>query len=98
MTKDLQTQNNLPYDYGALVLRGQKITDFAVVPGSPADKAGIVENDIILEADGVKIDENHTLVSAIAKKKVGDTISFKVYHKGDTKTVTVNLAEAPQQQ
>ncbi len=30
----IQKDNNLPFDYGVLVLRGQKITDFAVIPGS----------------------------------------------------------------
>jgi S1-C subfamily serine protease len=98
LNSDIAKQNQLPFAYGALVSRGAGAGQVAIIPGSPADKAGIMENDIILEADGIKIDENHTLVSAIIKKKVGDTISFKVYHKGDTKTVTVNLAEAPQQQ
>jgi len=56
VTEEIQKANNLPYGYGALVLRGERVTDFAVVPGSPADKAGIVENDIILEINGAKID------------------------------------------
>jgi len=93
VTKDIQKQNNLPYDYGALVLRGQKMTDFAVVPGSPADKAGIAENDIILEINGQKIDDNHQLGDQIAKFNVGDTISLKIWHKGDTKDVKVTLEE-----
>ena len=32
-----------------------KRTDLAVVPGSPADKQGIVENDIILEIEGERL-------------------------------------------
>jgi S1-C subfamily serine protease len=93
VTKDIQKQNNLPFDYGALVLRGQQITDFAVVPGSPADKAGIVENDIILEINGQKIDENHQLSDQIAKASVGDTVTLKVWDKGNEKTVQVKLEE-----
>jgi C-terminal processing protease CtpA/Prc len=61
----IQKENNLPYNYGALVLRGQKTTDFAVIPGSPADKAGLMENDIILEINKEKIDENHPLGNVI---------------------------------
>jgi serine protease Do len=95
LNADISKQNQLPFSYGALVSRGTDPGQVAVVPGSPADKAGIMENDIILEADGVKIDEDHTLVSAIVNKKVGDTIGLKIYHKGDTKTVTVTLAETP---
>ena len=93
VTKDLQKQNNLPFDYGALVLRGEKMTDLAVVPGSPADKAGVVENDIILELNGQKIDENHQLGDLIAKFNIGDTISLKIWHKGEEKTVPVKLEE-----
>ncbi|MDP1845776.1 MAG: trypsin-like peptidase domain-containing protein [Candidatus Moranbacteria bacterium] len=93
VTANLAKQNNLPYEYGALVLRGQKITDFAVVPGSPADKAGIVENDIILEINEIKIDENHQFIDQIAKFSVGDTVTLKIWHKGEEKTAQVKLEE-----
>ncbi len=91
--EDIQKHNNLPFGYGALVLRGQNITDFAVIPGSPADKAGIAENDIILEINGQKLNENNQLADVIAKYNVGDTLTFKVWHKGDTKEVKVTLGE-----
>lgn len=90
---EIQKENNLPYDYGVLVARGQKVTDFAVIPGSPADKAGIVENDIILEIDGKKIDENNILTNLIAEHSVGDNITVKIWHKGDTKNILVTLEE-----
>lgn len=93
LDKTIQKENNLPYAYGALVLRGQKMTDFAVIPGSPADKAGIVENDIILEINNEKIDENHPLGNLIGKYDVGTEITLKVWHKGEEKTVTVQLEE-----
>jgi len=93
ITKEIQKQNNLPFEYGALVLRGQQITDFAVAPGSPADKAGIVENDIILEMNDSKIDATHQLSDMIAKYSVGDTVTLKIWHKGEEKTVQVKLEE-----
>ena len=43
VNKELKDKNQLPVDYGVLVVRGETNTDLAVVPGSPADKAGIVE-------------------------------------------------------
>ena len=79
------------FDYGVLVQRGETPEDLAVMPGSPADKAGIVENDVILEADGVKLDDTHSLASVIRKHAVGDTMKLKVWHKGQTKEVTVTL-------
>jgi serine protease Do len=93
LTADIAKQNNLPYSYGALVIRGQQVTDFAVAPGSPADKAGIVENDIILEVNGTKIDDSHQLGDLISKFNVGDTITLKIWDKGQEKTVQVTLAE-----
>jgi len=89
----LQKENNLPYNYGVLVARGQKITDFAVIPGSPADKAGISENDIILELEGKKIDDKNTLTGMISEHNVGDSITLKVWHKGNTQDVKVVLEE-----
>ncbi|MEI7749688.1 MAG: trypsin-like peptidase domain-containing protein [Candidatus Moraniibacteriota bacterium] len=92
----VQKANNLPYAYGAIVVRGVKATDLAVIPGSPADKAGIVENDIILEVDGTKLDADHPLGNIVANHRVGDTLSLKVWHKGAEGTVSVTLTERPQ--
>lgn len=85
--------NNLPYDYGALVIKGERITDLAVVPGSPADKAGIVENDIILEMSGEKISDKNPLGDYIAKYNVGDEASLKIWRKGEEKEIKVKLEE-----
>ncbi|HUD08959.1 MAG TPA: trypsin-like peptidase domain-containing protein [Candidatus Saccharimonadales bacterium] len=89
----IQKDNNLSFDYGALVVRGQQVTDFAVIPGSPADKAGIVENDIILEVNGTKVDADHPLANLLSQYGVGDTLTLKVWHKGNTSDVKVTLEE-----
>jgi serine protease Do len=91
ITDDLKEANRLPFDYGALVIRGETKQDLAVVPGSPADKAGIVENDIILEINGQKINSNNQLTDLLANYKPGDTIQLKIYHKGQEKEVNVKL-------
>jgi len=93
VTKDIAEQNNLSYEYGAIVIRGSGIGQVAVVPSSPADKAGIVENDIILEVDGERVDADTTLLSLIQKYKVGDKVELKISSKGTEKTVNVTLEE-----
>jgi serine protease Do len=89
----IQESNNLPYDYGVLIIRGEKITDLAVVPGSPADKAGLVENDIVLEIEGEKITEDNPLAAAIAEYDIEEEIELKIWHKGEEKEVDVLLEE-----
>lgn len=94
ITDAFSKANNLPYNYGALVTSGQTSGEVAVVPGSAADKAGIVENDIILEVNGQKVDSDHPLISLIQQYKVGDTIHLKVYHKGNVEDLNVTLQAA----
>lgn len=95
VTPELKSKNNLSVDYGVLVQRGANEGELAVVPGSPADKAGILENDIILEIDGQKIDVDNDLASLIRGKNVGDMITMKILSKGTTKTLTLRLDQAP---
>lgn len=93
INKEIADKNQLPVDYGALILRGATQTELAVVPGSPADKAGLMENDIILEANGAKIDEEHSLAVLIGKFKVGDELTLKILRQGENKEIKVKLEE-----
>ncbi len=93
LTDEIAQENNLDYNYGALIIRGSNPNQLAVIPGSPADKAGLVENDIILEIDGTKIDEETNLSNLINKKSVGDTVVLKIYHDGEESEVTTELTE-----
>lgn len=93
ITPEFAKAQNLPVDYGALISRGQHVQDLAIVPGSPADKAGLQENDIILEGGGQRITLDNSLDKVITNFKVGEQVFLKVYSKGQTKTVTVTLGE-----
>ncbi|MFA6552823.1 MAG: trypsin-like peptidase domain-containing protein [Patescibacteria group bacterium] len=94
INSDVAEKNKLSVDYGAMVVRGADQTEFAVIPGSPADKAGIVENDIILEVNSQKINEEHPLASELQKYNVGDSVTLKISHAGTEKTVSVKLEQA----
>ncbi|MDD5032410.1 MAG: trypsin-like peptidase domain-containing protein [Patescibacteria group bacterium] len=93
INKDIAQNNKLEVDYGALIIRGENRTDLAVIPGSPADKAGLKENDIILEIDGKKIDENNPLSKVVGKFKADDEITLKIMRQGEKKEVKVKLEE-----
>jgi len=89
----LQQQDNLSVSYGALVARGATQGEVAVLPGSPADKAGIMENDILLEVNGTRIDDSNSLSSILQKFNVGDTVTIKLQRKGQEMTVQVKLEQ-----
>lgn len=91
---NLKEKNNLSVDYGVLVKAGATPAELAVIPGSPAHKAGIVENDIILEVDGEKLDNKTSLASVIRQKKVGDIIRLKLLSKDKEKNVSAVLEAA----
>lgn len=91
---EMKEKNNLTVDYGVLVKAGSNPNELAVIPGSPADKAGIVENDIILEIDGVKIDEDTSLATIVRGKNIGQVINLKILHRGEQKNVQVILEAA----
>lgn len=93
----LKESNALPVDHGVLIRRGQNPAELAVIPGSPADKAGLEENDIILEVDEQKLDAEHDLSALIGQKQVGDEIKLLLLHDGVEQTVTVTLEERAEQ-
>lgn len=96
ITPELAKKNQLSVDYGALIVRGEQRDELAIVPGSPADKAGLEENDIILEAKGEKVNSDNPLAKIISKHEPGDILNLKVISKGETKNIPVTLAEFPQ--
>lgn len=93
VTPELKQANQLSVDYGALVVRGETPTDLAVMPGSPADKAGIRENDIILEIGNEKITSERPLAVLIARYGVGDKVPVTILQNGQQKKVDVQLVE-----
>lgn len=93
ITKELAEMNNMPVEEGALVTRGTDSSALAVVPGGPADLAGIKENDIIVSMDGKEINETTTIPSILRSHSPGDAISVKLLRASKTITVTVALGE-----
>lgn len=94
VTERLASMNNLPVTYGALVARGETIDDLAVMPGSPADMAGIRENDIILSINGTSLEE--TDLATVLRSLTPDTnVTLKLLRQGQEIEVPVTLTTAP---
>ncbi len=95
ITPELVEANNLPVKEGALIIRGATPKDLAVIPGSPADKAGIEENDIIRKVNGIPVTRSSPLGFLIRRFAPGDTITLELLHDGKQRTVQVTLEKAP---
>ena len=78
--------NKLPVKEGALVQRsaGGNGTSAAVVPGSPADQAGIREGDIITKINDQAIDGDHPLDATLSMYAPGDTVTITILRDGQT--------------
>jgi S1-C subfamily serine protease len=68
-----------------------------VVSGSPADKAGLKQGDIITKFNGQPVNTQNELSTLIAKNKVGDNISLTVWRDGKTVDLNATLTTAPNQ-
>ncbi|MDR3708384.1 MAG: trypsin-like peptidase domain-containing protein [Capsulimonadaceae bacterium] len=68
-----------------------------VYSGSPAEAAGLHPYDVILDANAQQLTDTNSLQQVIAKLKVGDRLVLRVDRKGDTKFVSVKVAEMPAQ-
>lgn len=93
VTEAIAKELSLPYSYGVLVTRGRELTDFAVVPGSPAQKAGVQEGDVFLKVGEEKITAESTIPEVLSKYKVGDTLDFTIWRGGKELTLSITLEE-----
>jgi serine protease Do len=96
ISSGLQTEEDLSVDSGALIVTGDQENEPAIVPNSPAAKAGLKEHDIITEVDGKKITPTWPLNIALREHQVGDKVDLKVLRDDKELTVTVTLEEAPE--
>jgi putative serine protease PepD len=71
---------------------GAKI--ISVVPGGPADKAGLRADDVITQVEGQTIDGVDGLVAATRLHKVGDVVTITYIRSGQTHTVKLTLQES----
>jgi len=72
-------------------VRGARITE--VYQGSPAARAGLLADDVVLSFDSVDvIDENH-LINLVSLTRIGNKVALVVLRQGTKVTVEVNLSD-----
>lgn len=77
------------------VIGGAKVGNFNPPENNPAQKAGIMEGDLIIKADGKTVDRVSTLQRIIRSHQPGDVVELEAVRYGDRKTFRVKLGEAP---
>jgi len=90
ITADAAKQYNLSVKKGAYVFSSDGKN--AVVSGSPADKAGVKDKDIITKVGNIEVGDRGGVSSLVAEYAPGDTIELTVLRGGQTMTVKVTLA------
>ena len=67
-----------------------------VVPGGPADEAGLEVGDVITAVDGSTVTDGSELAAAIQDHDPGDTVTITYGRGGSSATTTVELGERSQ--
>ena len=78
---------DLPVDRGALILE--------VVAGSPADTAGLREDDIIIRFEDKEISDVVDLVQALRASEIGEEVEIVFVRGEGIKTISARLVERP---
>ncbi len=69
-----------------------------VIPGSPAEKAGIQRGDIITAVDGKSVHNTNELQLEIMYRRPGDRVTVELLREGKELTVQVELGIRPTQE
>jgi serine protease Do len=93
VTPQLQRESNLPIDYGALI--SGDASGSGIRAGSPAEAAGLRDNDIITAIEGQRIDAGHSLEDVLVRFRPGDSIKVTVLRNGTTVDLEVTLGTRP---
>ncbi len=88
VTAEIAESLNLKRPAGALVA--------SIVPDSPAAKAGLRAGDVVLEVDGVGVDDPAALNYRYALKTIGSTARLTVERNGRQLALNIRLEAAPE--
>ncbi len=74
-----------------------ELTVLKVVPGSPAESAGIQPDDVLYALNGVRIDKDHEEELHKVRKewKPGQSVTYTIKRNGADRQVTLTLAPMP---
>ena len=84
----------LAKSFGLMEPKGVLIAD--VVKDSPADKAGLVSGDVLMEFDGRKVDAPQDLQKVVSVTAPGKGVPIKVWREKGEKALEIKVGETPE--
>jgi serine protease Do len=87
LSPDIKKALNYKHEKGVYVKR--------VEEGTPADKAGLAEGDIILKIDDKEIENVNILRKMVAARDPNEKVKVTVWRNGGERTLTVELGKRP---
>ncbi len=88
LNEDLRSYFGIKEKKGVIVVK--------VFSGSPADKGGIKEGDLILEFNGIPIKASRDLVRMVSNTEVGKIVTLTILRSGKRKTIKVKIGKRPE--
>jgi S1-C subfamily serine protease len=85
LSASVKKQHNLAHENGLLIV--------SIADASPADKAGVLLGDVLLEANGQSIARPDDLLDALSSVESGGAVTLKLLRGGTIKTVSVTPAD-----
>jgi serine protease Do len=67
----------------------------STIPGGPASKAGLKQNDVILSYEQTAVEDYHHLQRLVAETRVGTTVTLSVLREKKRMDIPATVAESP---
>lgn len=91
VTPDIATDLKLTVTEGALLATGDDHA--AIIAGSPADKAGLKTNDVVIKVNDTPVVAGKGLATILSQFAPGDTVKLTIVRDGKQQVVSVTLGE-----
>jgi serine protease Do len=88
-----EVTSDLAEEFGVKDLKGALVS--GVMKGSPADKAGIKQGDVILQYNGKVVEDTGHLRNMVSQTPIGTTVKVRLFREKKEIVVDVLIAEIP---
>lgn len=95
LTDEYAKQLGIEQKRGAYIIESSN-GEVSIITGSPAEKAGLKEKDVIVKVNQDTVGEGNSLTSLLQKHGVGETVELTVIRDGKEQKIKATLEAAPQ--